>query len=679
MKVLLSWLEEFVDVAVDPRRLAEDLTLAGLAVDAVEPVGDDTLLDLDITTNRVDCMNVYGVAREVSVLYRLPLRPMELSFVESGPPAAESLDVAIEATDLCPRFCARVLDVRMGAAPSWMRDRLEAVGVRSINNIVDVTNYVMMEMGQPSHAFDLARVPGGRLHVRWGREGESLVTLDGALRKLGGRVGVVSGAESPLALAGIMGGASSEVSSATRAVALEAAYWDPLAVRRAAKALGMHTEASHRFERGADPEAPGTATARICHLLQKIEAGSTRPGSIDRRPVKTGPRAAPLRSARVSLVLGDVVSETESRRILEGLGFTVSAPVGEGVNVTIPSWRGDVSREIDLIEEVGRYHGLDRIPSTIPSTGVVGGLRPWQLRERATRQALVAAGLTEVIHYAFVSETEAAPAPGTRVALANPLSEEQSVLRNSLVVPGLLGALRANLRQGRRDVGVFEIGRVFTPGEPMPLEERRLGWLLSGASRPAHWSEGPRAADFFDVKGVAECVLARLGATDVTWAVRGAPPFLQQGKAAAALRRDMVVGYVGAVRPDIAASFESKDEVLVGELRLDDLLAEIPAAERFRALDRFPPVSRDLSVLCEMGLPAGELLEAIRGAAGELLRSVAIIDRYDRPPVPEGHVSLTVTLLFQSPERTLTGEEVQEAVEKVVRDLRGRRAEIRGE
>jgi phenylalanyl-tRNA synthetase beta chain len=679
MKVLLSWLKEFVDIAVDPRRLADDLTLVGLAVDAVEPVGGDTLLDLDITTNRVDCMNVYGVAREVSVLYRLPLRLMDLSFVESGPPAAEGLDVAVEATDLCPRFCARVLDVRMGAAPSWMRDRLEAVGVRSINNIVDVTNYVMMEMGQPSHAFDVARIPGGRLRVRWAKEGESLVTLDGALRKLGGRVGVVAGPESPLALAGIMGGASSEVSSATRAVALEAAYWDPLAIRRAAKALGMHTEASHRFERGADPDAPGTATARISHLLQKIDAGSTRPGLIDRRVATTGPLEARLRASRVSVVLGDVVAETESRRILEGLGFAVGASEGEGVAVTIPSWRGDVSREIDLIEEVGRYHGLDRIPSTIPSTGVVGGLRPWQVRERATRQALVAAGLTEVVHYAFVSETEAAPAPGARVALANPLSEEQAVLRNSLVMPGLLGALRANLRQGRRDVALFEIGRVFTPGETMPLEERRLGFLLSGALRPAHWSERPRAADFFDVKGIAESVLARLGAADATWTARGAPAFLQQGKAAAALRGDNVVGYVGAVRPDVAAAFESKDEVLVGELLLDDLLAELPAPERFRALDRFPPVSRDLSVLCDAGLSAAALLDAIRGAAGELLRSVTIIDRYDRPPVPEGHVSLTVTLLFQSQERTLTGEEVQEAVERVVRDLRGRRAEIRGE
>jgi phenylalanyl-tRNA synthetase beta chain len=476
-----------------------------------------------------------------------------------------------------------------------------------------------------------------------------------------------------------MGGASSEVSPSTRAVALEAAYWEPLAVRRAAKALGMHTEASHRFERGADPEAPGAATARICHLLRKIDGGSTRPGLIDQRTLATGPRQARLRGARVSLVLGDVVAETESRRILEGLGFAVGAKESEGATVTIPSWRGDVSREIDLVEEVGRYHGLDRIPSTIPSTGVVGGLQPWQVRERAARQAMVAAGLTEVVSYAFVSETEAAAAPGARVALANPLSEEQAVLRNSLVVPGLLGALRANLRQGRRDVAVFEIGRVFTPGEPMPVEERRLGLLLSGTVRPAHWSEKGRPADFFDAKGTAESLLARLGAADVTWTRGDAPPFLQPGKAAVARRGEKVVGYVGAVRPEVAAAFESKDEVLVGELGLDGLLAENPPAERFRALDRFPPVSRDLSVLCDAGLEAAELLAAIRGAAGELLRSVTVIDRYDRPPVPEGRVSLTVTLVFQSQERTLTGEEVQEAVERVVRDLRGRRAEIRGE
>src|SRR5213593_84493 len=259
MKVPLSWLREFVEVAVEPGRLGEDLTLAGFALDGLESDGKDAVLDIDVTTNRVDGMNVYGLAREVAVLYGLPLRPLELSLAEKGPAASEALEVGIEAPDLCPRFSARVLDVRLGPSPAWIRDRLESVGVRPIHNVVDLTNYVMMEMGHPSHAFDLARIPEGRLRIRWAREGEKLQTLDGVLRTLSPRQGVVAGPEGALALAGVMGGAASEVSEETKVVALEAAYWEPLAIRRAARALGMHTEASHRFERGADPEATVTA------------------------------------------------------------------------------------------------------------------------------------------------------------------------------------------------------------------------------------------------------------------------------------------------------------------------------------------------------------------------------------------------------------------------------------
>ena len=678
MKVLLSWLKEFVDVPVEPARLAADLTLAGLAVDAVESHGSDTVLDLDITTNRVDCMNVYGVAREVSVLYRRPLRPLDLSFAETGPAAADAIEVSLEAPDLCPRFCARVLDVRLGPAPSWMRDRLEAVGVRSINNMVDLTNYVMMEMGHPSHAFDLGLIPGGRLHVRWAREGECLRTLDGVERRLTGRIGVVAGPKDPLALAGIMGGASSEVSEGTSTVALEAAYWEPLAIRRAAKGLGMHTEASHRFERGADPAGPPVSAARIGHLLQKIGGGSVRPGLIDQRPAMPPARSTRLRSTRVAVVLGTAVPDEDSRRILDGLGFALDGGGGEW-SVGIPTWRGDVAREIDVIEEIARHHGLDSIPSTIPSSGAVGGLTPVQAGERAVREVLVGAGLVEVIHYTFVSEAEAAAVPGSRVALENPLSEEQAVLRNSIVIPGLLSGLRTNLRQGRRDVALFEVGRIFTPAGDMPREESRLGLLLAGAARSAHWSEKRRLVDFFDAKGIVEAAFHSLGRGDVQWSQQGTPGFLHPGKAALVRERDAIVGYVGALHPDVAANFELKEETFVAEIALGELLARTPAAERFRPLDRFPAVSRDLSVLCSAGVAAADLLEAVRRAAGALLRSVAIVDRYDRPPVPEGKVSLTVALLFQSSERTLAGEEVQEAVERVVREIRGFGAEIRGE
>jgi len=675
MKVPLSWLEELVEVNVEPRRLADDLTLAGLAVDAVESDGKDTVLDLDITTNRVDCMNVYGMAREVSVMYRTALRPLDVSVREAGEPAANALRVDVVAPDLCPRFCARVLDVRIGPSPQWLRDRLELVGIRPIDNLVDLTNYVMMEMGHPSHAFDLAKVPGGRLVIRWGGEGERVTTLDGVERALKGRIGVVAGPDAPLALAGIMGGASSEVSDATRTVALEAAYWDPLSIRRAAKALGMHTEASHRFERGADPEGPLTATARIAHLLQKIGAGAARPGLIDQYPAPVPRRILALRLPQVPRVLGTVVPEAEARRILAGLGFGLGEAPGGTITAHVPTWRSDVSREVDLVEEVARHHGYSKIPSTLPPSGGVEGLRPWQAMERAVRDVLVGAGLVEVINYAFVPDTPAGFAP--RVSLQNPLAEDQGALRDSLVVPGLLKTLQSNVRRGTRDVRIFEIGRVFLPASGPPREERRLGLLVAGGAAP-HWSERRRAVDFFDAKGILEVLARRVGSLDFQGG-SGLPPHVHPGKAARVLANGHEIGYVGALHPDAAAAWELRDETVVAELNLEPIFAAPPRVARFEPVSRFPAVARDVSVVCDEDLSAAELERVVRGAAGGRLRSVAVTDRYQGPPVPAGKVGLTMSLVYHDPSRTLTGEEVQASMEAVVKGLRTRGAEIRGE
>jgi phenylalanyl-tRNA synthetase beta chain len=676
VKVPLPWLREFVDFPTEPRQLGEDLTFVGLALEGLEGRGDDAVLDLDITTNRVDCMNVYGVAREVSVLYGVPLRRPDISFPEAGPPAADALEVTIESPDLCPRFCARVLDVRIGPSPAWVRDRLEAVGVRPINNVVDLTNYVLMEMGHPSHAFDLARVPDGTLIVRWAREGDRLTTLDGVGRILTGRVGVVAGTEGALALAGIMGGASSEVSDETRTVALEAAWWDPLSIRRASKALGIHTEASHRFERGADPEAPPDATARIAHLLAKIGAGSARPGLIDRRPVPRARRATSFRPARATAVLGTPVAEDRARRILTGLGFVVKEQPAAW-EVEIPSWRGDVSREADLVEEVGRHLGVDRIESTVPAARGAEGLRPVQVATRAVREALVGAGLTEVINYAFVSDAEAGPHAPPRLHLANPLSEEQGVLRSSLVMPGLVSTLRTNLRQGRRDVRVFEMGRVFGETAQGPGEESRVAVLLSGPMS-SHWKSERRLADFYDAKGVVELLGRRLGIGSFSFEPAGAPGFLHPGKAAVVSLDGQPRGYVGSLHPDVAEGWELRDEAVVAELELAVLTAAT-APVRVRPIPRSPAVARDLSVIADESVPAAEIEARVQTAGGERLREVSVVARYEGPPIPAGKASLTLNLVYQDPARTLTGEEVQASVDRVVAALRAAGLEIRGE
>jgi phenylalanyl-tRNA synthetase beta chain len=680
MRFPLSWLREYVDVTTEPAKLGADLTLAGFALDGLETDGKDAILDIDVTTNRVDCMNVYGLAREIAVVYGLPLKPLDLSFTERGTPAAEALDVTIEAPELCPRFSARILDVRLGPSPAWLRDRLEAVGVRPIHNVVDLTNYVMMEMGHPSHAFDHALIPEGRLRVRWANEGEALETLDGTKRVLTGRQGVVAGPESALALAGIMGGARSEVSDDTKVVALEAAYWEPLVIRRASKALGMHTEASHRFERGADPEATVVALARIAHLLEKIGAGSTRPGLIDGVAVPAQRRTIVLRPSRVELVLGVPVPKPKAEAILLGLGFGIGSDEGDSLVVEVPSWRGDVGREADLVEEVGRHFGLDKVPSSIPATDGMGSLGRGQAEERTARATLVAAGLTEAITYAFVREvtgpSATVGAPGS-VALENPLAAEQSVLRGSLLLPGLFDVLDLNLRQGRRDVALFEIGRVFRDGPDLPVEERRLAILLTGRFGGGHWSEEkPRAADFFDLKGLVERLFERLGQEPPTLQREGLPELLHPGRGAVLLHGGTALGWLGALRPGIR---EGAADVLVAELAIEPLLGQPAPLLRFAPLPRFPAVERDLSVLSDARASADEVEGRIRTAAGPLLVAVTVVSKYDRPPVPEGKVSLTLGLRYRHPERTLTGEEVQASVDGVIRDLRAAGLEIRGQ
>jgi phenylalanyl-tRNA synthetase beta chain len=682
MKIPLSWLREYVPFEVEPERLAGDLTAAGLAVDATFRVGDETVLDLDITTNRVDCMNVHGVAREVAALYGLALRPLETAAPVAGPPAAEALDVAIEAPDLCGRFCARLLDVKVGPSPSWLRDRLELVGIRSINNVVDLTNYVMVEMGQPSHAFDLARIPGGKLVVRWSREGERLTTLDGVERILPACVGVIAGegGEPPLAVAGVMGGASSEIHEATRVMALEAAWWEPLAVRRGARALAMHTEASHRFERGADVAAGPVAIDRLAHLLAKIGAGTVRPGLVERRGDERPRRTVRLRPARVGALLGVDVPRLQQTRTLESLGFLVTGS-GPEESVLVPTWRLDVSGEADLAEEIGRHFGLQRIEPALPAAARPGRLRPSQRRERRIREILAGVGLAEVVNYAFVAGAQMDAPPAERTRLANPLTEEQDTLRTSLVMPGLVSTLRANLRLGRRDVAVFELGRVFVrAGIGAPREELRLAVLLSGSTNPHHWSMKPRPFDLFDLKGIVELLFTRLGEAEPEIDRESAPPaFLHPGRAVSLRRQGRVIGYAGAVHPDARAAWELKDEAVVLEVDLDVLLAASPRLVRFSALDRFPAVERDLSIVCDEATPAAEIDARVRAAAGARLRSASLLDRYTGNQVPPGKVSLTVSLRFQDPERTLTSDEVQEAVDGVVRDLRAAGFEIRGE
>ncbi len=637
------------------------------------------MLELDITTNRVDCMNVYGVAREVAALYGLALRPPDTTAAAEGAPAGEALDVTIEAPDLCGRFCARVLDVTVGPSPAWLRDRLELVGVRSINNVVDLTNYVMLEMGQPSHAFDLARVPGGALVVRWSREGERVTTLDGNERTLPARVGVIAGkgGEPALALAGIMGGASSEIQDDTRVVALEAACWEPLAIRRAARALGMHTEASHRFERGADVAAGPGALDRLAHLAVQIGAGKLRPGLVERKGDERPGRTVRLRPHRVSALLGVEVPWLHQERTLEALGFLVT---GSSVEATalVPTWRLDVAGEADLAEEIGRHVGLDKIAPALPPAGRVGGLRRSQRRERQIREILTGVGFTEVVNYDFVAGAElVAPRRAPREPAHRRAGHAAHLAGDARARHD---AAHATCAWGAATWPCSSSGVCSFPGPSGPWSS--AGWAsCSRVSGTRATGRHPRAPfDLFDLKGVLELLFERLGEPVPRWDLQAEPPaFLHPGRAARLAEGGRSLGYAGVVHPDVRERLELKDEAVVLELDLERLLESSPERSRFRVLDRYPAVERDLSILCDEATPAAEIDTRVREAAGERLRSVSLVDRYTGNQVPPGKVSLTVSLRFQDRERTLTSEEVQAAMDDVIRELRAAGLEIRGE
>jgi phenylalanyl-tRNA synthetase beta chain len=668
-------LSELVKVPDDPRATAHEIALRGFEVAEVE-TGAQPVIDFEITANRPDCLSHLGIAREAATIWRVPVQPPSLP----PPPdaytgAPPGIDVRIEAPDLCPRYCAQVFEVQVGPSPSWLADRLEAAGVRPINNVVDVTNYVMLEIGQPMHAFDLDRLAEHALVIRRAQAGERLETLDGVERLLDGDMLVIADAGRAVALGGVMGGADSEVHAGTRAIALESAYFHPPSVRRTSKTLGLKTEASIRFERGGDIEAPPAGIARAAALFDRIRAGRPLGSIVDRYPSPRQRLRLQLRASRIERVLGQRVPAADVPRILESLGFDVEAGAGgETWTVTAPTFRVDVQREVDLIEEVGRHYAFDRLPATFPPLGAPQAPpAPSLSQERLVRQVLTAAGFSEAVTFAFIERQAALPfceAGAEPAAIANPLSEKFAVLRPSLI-PGLLDACAHNRRRERRDVQLFETGNRFTPQG----EGRAVAFAWCGSGGAAHWSAPDRAVDFFDLKGVVE-QLARAFGVPAEWAP-ASRAFLVPGRAAEVqVRRNggaHVLGVAGQILPALAGArgFPEGEEIFAAELDLNRLFATARGDDlRAETLPRFPSIARDISILVGEALPAAAVRGTIRSAAPATLVSIVEFDRYQGKGVPEGRVSLSLRLTFRASDRTLTDHEADQATTKIVDALR---------
>ncbi|HKV43708.1 MAG TPA: phenylalanine--tRNA ligase subunit beta [bacterium] len=675
MRVSLEWLREFVRVGASLEVLVERLAGLGFPVEHVERMGEDTILEIELTSNRPDCMSVRGIAREVGLLGYRRLRPPAPKPVERRDPSSARIAVKVAAPDGCPRFTARVIEgVRVGPSPAWAQRRLEASGIRAINNVVDVTNYVMLELGQPMHAFDYDRIAGGRLVVRRAERGESLTTLDGVTRTLDSEMLVVADAERVVSLAGIIGGGATEIGARTGTVLLEAAYWHPPTIGRTARRLGIRTEASARFERGMDPAAPPQAQDRAAALLGEWCGGRILRGMVDVYPKPLRPRGIRLRPKRAAAVLGVEIPKVKMTRILRSLGCTVTDAAT--LRVRPPSFRPDLVREEDLIEEVARIHGYDRIPPTMPrGASSAGTVAPALRADARVRETLARLGLTEVMTLTLVPPQAEAHGRAVPVVLQNPLLTDQAALRTSLL-PGLANVLASNAARRVEDVQVFELGRVFRDAgrDARPLERRALGIAMMGRWRTG-WNIPPDLAtvDFFHLKGVLEALLREVGVRG--WGMEAppprdpqagsGPPWWHPARAAILTLGGSAIGRFGELHADPSAARRLPHRAYLAEVDLDALLAAAAPPGTSPNLPRYPAVERDIAVVSPLGTPAAQVEGAIHAAAGPLLEAVVLFDVYTGPPVPPGHRNLAYRLRLRAHARTLTAEEAEEIVQRV--------------
>jgi phenylalanyl-tRNA synthetase beta chain len=648
--------------------------LVGAPLTSVVRAGE-TVLDVEITPNRGDWVSLLGMAREVRASFGGTLRLPDSAPLESGAPAADAVRISIEDRAGCARYAGRVLrGIRVGPSPEWLVQRIEAAGFRSVNNVVDVTNFVMLELGQPLHAFDLARIRGRHVRVRAADSGEKIRTLDGHLRELLRSDLVIADEEGALAVAGVMGGADSEVTEATREILIESAYFDPPRLRRTARRLGLSSDASYRFERGVDPEGQVRAADRAARLIREIAGGEVARGVVlaEGDPVPLA-EAIQLAPERVNRLLGTALPAGEVEALLARVEVSTTLAADGSLVCQPPRYRPDLRIAADLVEEVARIYGYDRIPSTLPGGAISGvSLPPGRETREAVRSALAGAGFTELMTLPFVGSEDADALrlaqddPRRRaVRLVNPIQAERPWLRTQLVA-SLLRSARANRARQVEELRAFELARVFraaAPGGP-PDEPIEAVALIGRGSAQRLWGGDPPPV-FFEAKGAVERLLAEIG---VRASFRGGDveAFLHPGAAGEFRIGKSRVASVGELHPECALRFELDGPLALVTLDVDALDRAGRAAVRFREVSRFPAVERDLALLLSRDSAAGELADAIREAGGESLQSVRVFDRFAGRGVPEGKVSVAYRLVFQRLDRTLTEPEVSEALARVL-------------
>ena len=705
MKILYDWVKEFVAVPFAPGELRERLSLAGIAVEGVSESAAGPLLDLDLTINRPDCLGHYGVAREVAALARKQLGPLSSSLPEASESVGSVARVEIESRDLCGRFTARVLrGVKVQPSPDGLRRRLEALGQASINNVVDATNYVMIELGHPMHAYDLDRLAERRIIVRRARAGEKIRTLDGVERTLSPDVCVIADATRAVGIGGIMGGAETEIGFSTRNVLLESAWFDPISIRRSSKALGLRTEASTRFERGADPEMAEIASRRCAALIRELAGGEILAGVVDVYPARREPLALELSRQELLRVMGADVPDDEIEAILGALGFAPrrggearapDSPLARWQCLQ-PSWRQDVTREVDLIEEVARHYGLDKFPPRLHASKQPAARLPHAEAEDQLRERLIGLGYREIVSIPLVNEEEDAlfrPAGVMPARVANPLAADASLLRSTGLV-SMAHALAWNLNRGQRSLRLFEVGRAYRLQTGAPEEIRIVTIGATGLAREKGVAESPREYEFADLKGDLDQIGALAGG--FAWNARGPiagadwqhPARAGQMSLAAdpgwwavtvgskgvrfGISGGTLIGAAGQLAGRVAERFKLRQDVFLAEFSLApfyDGYEQARAARKYQPISRFPAVERDFSLTLSDGTGFAAVHEAIAALGIAEIISIEAIDLFRGKHIPQGKFSLLVRVTFQSPEATLTEAQLSDFSSRIISAL----------
>ena len=672
MRISYNWLRDYVDIKVPPEKLAELLTMAGLCVDAIHKKGDDSILEIEITSNRPDWLSYIGVGREVAALtgkkLKIPYSVQRTAYNVRR----NTISVKVEDKSLCPRYTARIIrNVKVGESPKWLKDRCESMGLRSVNNVVDIINFCMFETGEPMHAFDLDKLKSQSIIVRRAVKGEKIRTIDGVERSLDEETLVIADDKSSVAIAGLMGGVNTEVSPATKNILLEAAYFDPISIRRTSRRLALSTESSYRFERRVDIEKMGRASDRATQLI--VESALAQAGEfIDTGKAVPGKKKISLRLDRLNKIIGVEIPLSRAKAILISLGLKVKSSSKNVLESSVPGFRYDLQNEIDMIEEVARIYGYDNIPETIPPVVETGKRLPFEVVvDKNIRDILVNLGLSEIITYSLLSRKTlrllAKLSDNDVIEIRNPLSNEQEIMRPTLAA-GMLNAIGWNINRKMKDLKLFELGKAYFKETDNSFSEKRHLTIAVAGQLYDGWIGRPRMMTLFDLKGILEALFQSMGIKD--YCVKESRNNLFSPAACASLEMNAdVVGMMGQIEPKVLRSFDIKEAVYAAEIDCGKLLKYISLGKRFKEIQKFPSVRRDISVTVDPNILSAKIISLIKETAGDLLKGAELVDRYGGGQIPIGKVGLTYRLEYRDPNRTLEDSDIQSVHSRVINAL----------